>query len=851
MEISNRKLISRGMAAIGLAVVAAGVSGAAAEEPKGAVVVQKAVRSGFDDEFSQKEREARQARYAAQDEKLTAARKLRSEQKFDEAVKVFQEILAELEKDTGLIAESRRTACRQELAEIRHEWAKSLLFRARLATAEKRYADAISIATDVQNIDPGSKAEAAELIEYCTKRQKGEDAKTAVSLDKANPELAHDRATINRLLREAEVFFRQKRYEEARSRAERIFLIDPYNVQAVDLMSRIYRQIYTYGLHRRSADTMGMMAFADWQWAEPVFTVSVDSTVRPGTERPVDTEGVYAKMERIIFPSIAFDDADIMAVIRFLNSRSKVFDPDKQGVNISTGINARTAETLKRITMSFSRIPMSEVLRYICQDTGLKYRIEHDGVFIGPEVDEMQTRYFPIRGNLISGIAGEGGGGGGGGVGDDGLMAPEMAPAPAAGGGGGGGASREAIDAKTFLETSGAATARQSINEEMLKRYFSVRGVTFNEGTSIDYDKRTGRLIVRNTLENLQRLDELIRQLDAIEKPLIMIEIKAIEVTEQDLQELGFDWSMSLIGKNMSSDGSLNTGASQGWLFGQGANMESVVRPGSDLTSVDGSIIKNWNIFPALFGSQYPFGSNLPLNVELTINALSQNTRTETMAAPKVLTSNGTTAEVRLAKSYQFPTDWDTYEIEEDDGTYTITPPVPSFDEEEDVGVIFDVTPRVNSDNYTINMKVNPQISQYLGKDSYQIQVQGYTRQLTTVTEDIGGTLVTTQQWVNTPKNISFEVWMPMISRRNLNVNVNVYDGETMVLGGMVDNTTATRVDKWPILGDLPLIGRFFQSQVEDVERKSLLIFVTARLVNNDGIPIRRNKSVGAPDFNR
>ena len=112
MEISNRKLISRGMAAIGLAVVAAGVSGAAAEEPKGAVVVQKAVRSGFDDEFSQKEREARQARYAAQDEKLTAARKLRSEQKFDEAVKVFQEILAELEKDTGLIAESRRTACR-------------------------------------------------------------------------------------------------------------------------------------------------------------------------------------------------------------------------------------------------------------------------------------------------------------------------------------------------------------------------------------------------------------------------------------------------------------------------------------------------------------------------------------------------------------------------------------------------------------------------------------------------------------------------------------------------------------------------------------------------------------------
>ena len=117
--------------------------------------------------------------------------------------------------------------------------------------------------------------------------------------------------------------------------------------------------------------------------------------------------------------------------------------------------------------------------------------------------------------------------------------------------------------------------------------------------------------------------------------------------------------------------------------------------------------------------------------------------------------------------------------------------------------------------------------------------------------ETIEGNLVVRQEWVNTPQNIIFDVWMPMISRRNLSVNVNVYDGETVVLGGMVDNTTISRVDKWPILGDLPLVGRFFQSHVEDVERKSLLVFVTARLVNNDGIPIRRNKNVGAPDFNR
>ena len=96
-----------------------------------------------------------------------------------------------------------------------------------------------------------------------------------------------------------------------------------------------------------------------------------------------------------------------------------------------------------------------------------------------------------------------------------------------------------------------------------------------------------------------------------------------------------------------------------------------------------------------------------------------------------------------------------------------------------------------------------------------------------------------------------FNVWMPIISSRQLRVNVTVYDGETIVLGGMIDSSTNKRTDKWPILGDLPFIGRFFSTQAEDAVRNNLLLFVTTRLVNNDGIPIRRNQRNGAPDFQR
>jgi general secretion pathway protein D len=92
---------------------------------------------------------------------------------------------------------------------------------------------------------------------------------------------------------------------------------------------------------------------------------------------------------------------------------------------------------------------------------------------------------------------------------------------------------------------------------------------------------------------------------------------------------------------------------------------------------------------------------------------------------------------------------------------------------------------------------------------------------------------------------------MPIIGRRDLDVNIKVYDGETIVLGGMVDNRNMYRNDKWPIIGEVPLIGRLFSSQLAYTEKVNLLIFVTTRLVNNDGVPVRKNKQRAVADFYR
>ena len=64
---------------------------------------------------------------------------------------------------------------------------------------------------------------------------------------------------------------------------------------------------------------------------------------------------------------------------------------------------------------------------------------------------------------------------------------------------------------------------------------------------------------------------------------------------------------------------------------------------------------------------------------------------------------------------------------------------------------------------------------------------------------------------------------------------VNIWDNQTVVLGGLISSTINTENDKVPFLGDLPLFGRLFQSQSKSTVKKNLMIFVTATIVDPAG----------------
>ncbi len=82
----------------------------------------------------------------------------------------------------------------------------------------------------------------------------------------------------------------------------------------------------------------------------------------------------------------------------------------------------------------------------------------------------------------------------------------------------------------------------------------------------------------------------------------------------------------------------------------------------------------------------------------------------------------------------------------------------------------------------------------------------------------------------------------PFFHTRQLRTNLLIYNGATVVMGGMITEVRRDVDDKIPILGDIPLLGRLFRSRYESSEKRNLLIFVTARLVDPSGRPLDSSK---------
>jgi general secretion pathway protein D len=141
-------------------------------------------------------------------------------------------------------------------------------------------------------------------------------------------------------------------------------------------------------------------------------------------------------------------------------------------------------------------------------------------------------------------------------------------------------------------------------------------------------------------------------------------------------------------------------------------------------------------------------------------------------------------------------------------GTAAITPNTQQFE----IGPTLDVVPYVLSDGYTINLTLIPELLQF---DQYDP--------------------VPTVPGITTANVVTVPTVLPHFTVREVVTTVNIWDNQTVVLGGLISSTVSATKDKVPFLGDLPLVGRLFQSQTKSTTKKNLMIFVTATIVDPAG----------------
>lgn len=131
------------------------------------------------------------------------------------------------------------------------------------------------------------------------------------------------------------------------------------------------------------------------------------------------------------------------------------------------------------------------------------------------------------------------------------------------------------------------------------------------------------------------------------------------------------------------------------------------------------------------------------------------------------------------------------------------TAPVP-------IGPTLDVIPHVSADGYTIEMNLLPTVTEFLGYD------------------DPG-------QFRAVVGSLAAPVPLPRFRIRQVVTSSIVWDGQTVVLGGLISEAVSKRKDKVPVLGDLPIVGRLFRSEAMSSSKKNLVIFVTPTIVDPAG----------------
>jgi general secretion pathway protein D len=524
-----------------------------------------------------------------------------------------------------------------------------------------------------------------------------------------------------------------------------------------------------------------------------------------------------------------------------------------------------------RITITLNQIPLGEALRYIAAQAGLKVKVEPYAVSIIPlteQSNDLVTKRYHVPPEFFGGPLDVGyylqgnvsGGQSGGGQGGSAMPAPvaenviekeAVSYQTASGVGTGAGATSQSnLLQGTSTTRQHLANDRQLVGRADARTMLLSMGVEFPPGASATFWPHTGVLIVRNTQDNLDMVDALVDQANASQPKQVEIESKFIEITQNNLKELGFDWLLgpfSINGKVFGSGGtSVNSPAANpiNFPFVDPATNQPIGQNPVTAGNRSGNLAISANALDALLfpgaGSVAPgifglAGVFTDPQFQVVIRALNQKKGVDLLSAPKVTTKSGQRAIIEVVREFRYPSTFTPPQVPSIGTTTTtgsqvvpvvVTPTTPQTWETRNTGVTLEVEPVVGGDSTTIDLNLVPQVVEFEGFINYGSPINA-------VGVNTLGNVISTSVPVLLTENV---INQPVFSTRKVTTSVSVWDGQTVVIGGLMREDVQKVEDKTPIIGDIPLIGRAFRTNVDQHIKRNLIIFVTARVVTPAGL---------------
>jgi general secretion pathway protein D len=639
------------------------------------------------------------------------------------------------------------------------------------------------------------------------------------SIEEISPGLQAKDTKVDELLVKGRARYLYGDYQGALDTYREVLQYQPLNPEAKAYQVRIRKMLSeNSGQWNRGVTKGKLLELLDESWKLPEVYNRETTNVEKLTVDPV-----LQKLKDITVPEINIKDLPLNRALDQLVIVSQAYDKESKGVNI---VPIDPEKRNPSVNLTLRNVSLDRALEFVVKQVNFTYSVNDGIIEVRPDSgsSDLETDFFPLPDAAVTKMTG-------------------ISSSSSSSGAGAGGSPFSAGFSAGPGDAGGA-----SPREVAIRNFFTRSGVNFEvQGATLAWDG--AMLTATQTRRNLDRIRNILRRYSDTKQ--VHIEAKFIEVSEQTLNELSANWQLSqtIGGAEIVRARTGLRGINEAFGESSVANNGQILRTNGTLDPLTGIIttvteptldIPNAppNIPRGNFGSRdFTFGGSGAAgligtigsyDLNLFLRAVEQNNGTDLMSAPSLTVVDNKTATIRIVQTLRYP---DSYgDVQSNVGQagggqngggaagVTITAGTPQDFKEQDVGVILEVTPTVQQDD-SIALNLKPQVIEFEGFVEY------------------GGTSVAIQG--TTTVTIPSGFFQPIFSFREVTTDVTIFDGATVVIGGLTREEVKTVNDKVPILGDIPLLGAAFRSSGKTTSKRNLMVFVTANLISPGGSTLR------------